>query len=442
MNKILSLLLLTLVTVTAKAEEIYLPNIQENVTGTLDGTKRLLDVNVALDGTTQNGGSTYTTGDKGGVSFAVRQDASGPLVGDGEYGPLQTDASGNLKVAATLSEEAVTAPGSSVPATVKVVGGTDGTTVRTLKTDASGELQVDVISSALPTGAATETTLGLMNAKIATVDTDDVSITSSVLPTGASTEATLSTLNGKVTAVDTGNVTIASSALPTGAATETTLSSLNTKVPANLTVTATRLLIDGSGVTQPVSLASAPLATGAATEAKQDSEISLLTTIDADTGSIAASATSIDGKLASDFGASTGAVRVAAIPGNATGIADFGAGAATIQTQRVVIANDQSAIAVTSSSVANTNSSFAEDATVGATAETFTKPANAVGFILQASSSNVGNIRWKAAGTATASSGHQLEPGRDTGFLPIATDVSYINESTTGDYIAITWVTP
>lgn len=38
--------------------------------------------------------------------------------------------------------------------------------------------------------------------------------------------------------------------------TESTLSALNTKVPANLTVNSTRLLVDGSGVTQPVSLAS------------------------------------------------------------------------------------------------------------------------------------------------------------------------------------------
>lgn len=41
--------------------------------------------------------------------------------------------------------------------------------------------------------------------------------------------------------------------LPTGAATEATLSTLNGKVPSGLTVTSTRLLIDGSGVIQPVS---------------------------------------------------------------------------------------------------------------------------------------------------------------------------------------------
>lgn len=41
--------------------------------------------------------------------------------------------------------------------------------------------------------------------------------------------------------------------LPTGAATETTLSGINTKLPSGLTVSSTRLLVDGSGVTQPIS---------------------------------------------------------------------------------------------------------------------------------------------------------------------------------------------
>lgn len=53
--------------------------------------------------------------------------------------------------------------------------------------------------------------------------------------------------------------------LPTGASTSalqtitnTSLTSIDTKLPSNLTVTSTRLLVDGSGVTQPVSMATAP----------------------------------------------------------------------------------------------------------------------------------------------------------------------------------------
>lgn len=93
-------------------------------------------------------------------------------------------------------------------------------------------LSTTVSSSALPTGAATETTLSALNTKVTAVNTGAVVISSSALPTGAATEATLSSLNGKVTAVNTGAVVISSSALPTGAATETTLSALNTKVTA------------------------------------------------------------------------------------------------------------------------------------------------------------------------------------------------------------------
>lgn len=119
---------------------------------------------------------------------------------------------------------------------------------------------VVVSSSALPTGASTSanqttgnSSLSSIDGKIVAVNTGAVVVSSSALPTGAATEATLSTLNGKVTAVNTGAVVVASSALPTGASTEATLSTLNGKVPANLTVTSTRLLVDGSGVTQPVS---------------------------------------------------------------------------------------------------------------------------------------------------------------------------------------------
>lgn len=47
------------------------------------------------------------------------------------------------------------------------------------------------------------------------------------------------------------------------------LASINTKLPNNLTVNATRLLVDGSGATQPISASVLPLPTGAATSAKQ-----------------------------------------------------------------------------------------------------------------------------------------------------------------------------
>jgi hypothetical protein len=71
--------------------------------------------------------------------------------------------------------------------------------------------------------------------------TQPISATALPLPTDASTSALQTTGN-------------------------TSLSSIDTKLPSNLTVTSTRLLVDNSGVTQPVSAASLPLPTGAATE--------------------------------------------------------------------------------------------------------------------------------------------------------------------------------
>lgn len=101
---------------------------------------------------------------------------------------------------------------------------------------ASNQSAVPISASSLPlpTGAATESTLSTLNAKVTAVNTGAVVVSSSALPTGAATESTLSTLNAKVTAVNTGAVVVSSSALPTGAATESTLSAASAKLPAAL----------------------------------------------------------------------------------------------------------------------------------------------------------------------------------------------------------------
>lgn len=90
----------------------------------------------------------------------------------------------------------------------------------------------DIIGTiSLPTGAATEATLLAASSTLTTIAGLDFA-----------TETTLSTVSGTLS-------TIAGLDF----ATETTLSALNTKIPTGLTVTSTRLLVDGSGVTQPVS---------------------------------------------------------------------------------------------------------------------------------------------------------------------------------------------
>jgi hypothetical protein len=85
----------------------------------------------------------------------------------------------------------------------------------------------------------------------------------------------------------------------------------------------------------------------------------------------------------------------------------------------------------------NTNGSNT-DSTVS-TVVTLTAPANAVGFILMNLDTSSANIRWRIGATATASSGQQLQNGRDTGFVPCAANISICAESGTQNY-NVQWI--
>lgn len=104
--------------------------------------------------------TTHVSGDFGAMALAVRNDAGGALAGtDGDYIPLTTDASGNLRTnlvtslpAGTnnigdvdvLTEPATVADGGALPAVVKIVGGYDGANAQVLLTDSSGRLAVNI----------------------------------------------------------------------------------------------------------------------------------------------------------------------------------------------------------------------------------------------------------------------------------------------------------
>ena len=84
--------------------------------------------------------------------------------------------------------------------------------VETIEGCVSGsELQVDIVSSALPSGAATAVNQTTANTSLSNIDGK------------VATQTTLASVDGKITACNTGAVVISSSALPTGAASETTL---------------------------------------------------------------------------------------------------------------------------------------------------------------------------------------------------------------------------
>ncbi len=73
------------------------------------------------------------------------------------------------------------------------------------------------------------------------------------------------------------------------------------------------------------------------------------------------------------------------------------------------------------------------------TVTTSSPSGTAMGFILMNLDTSTANIRYRLSGTATTTSGQQLQPGRDTGFIPFNGSLSLVAESGTQNY-DIQWV--
>lgn len=114
--------------------------------------------------------------------------------------------------------------------------GWDGTAFRNLKTDSDGHLQIDALSTALPTDAATETSLAKvvtaieliddLRAALDSVGTDELNA-HVAKKAGAWTTLALDTFSRLSVSVD-------GSVLPTGAATETSLQGIEDNIPDQL----------------------------------------------------------------------------------------------------------------------------------------------------------------------------------------------------------------
>lgn len=116
----------------------------------------------------------------------------------------------------------------------------------------------------------------------------------------------------------------------------------------------------------------------------------------------------------------------------------------------VTLASDQASIPVAATLSAETTkvigtvntkgkpltSQFNELLTLS-TVQTFTAPANAVGAIIQAQDNNATNIRIKQGGTATTTSGIQMQAGRSEN-LTNGSDISVCSESGT-NAICVIW---
>lgn len=292
-------------------------------------------------------------------------------------------------------------------------------------------------------------------------------------------------------------VSASSLPLPSGAATaanqttqiselqdiEADIEAMSAKLPATLgqktMANSLAVVIASDQSAVPVSAASLPLPTGAATEA---------------------TLSSLNGKVANDFGASSGAVRTASQVGNSTGAADFNSGAAGAQTLRTVLATRHEAaatplasrlsdgadfissealaasqktvstltkmlttlgvmlgwdgtahreIAVTTTGLVKTTTGTGSaqadggsvsNATVDATADTVSAPANAIGFILAADDDNADPIYWAIGSTATSTNGQRMAPGRDSGFVPCGANISVLGSANNPRY-NIQWFT-
>jgi hypothetical protein len=125
----------------------------------------------------------------------------------------------------TASLDSEQTNGGSLPAKQIIIGGYDGSNVRAIKTDAAGELQVDISSSALPSGAATAALQTAGNNILTTIDADTSSLAGCVsgtevqvdvvasLPAGTNAIGKLAANSG----VDIGDVDVTSlPSIPTG----------------------------------------------------------------------------------------------------------------------------------------------------------------------------------------------------------------------------------
>lgn len=163
------------------------------------------------------------------------------------------------------SNASVSLNGQPIPSSSTLIAGSDGSNLQPIAVDGLGQLQVDVLTSALPSGAATEAKQDAGNASLVSIDSS-----------ASAAAASLASIDGKLSdpmPIDGGN--------------------------------ANAVKVDGSAVTQPISAASLPLPTGAATEATSANiytEVGYISNgiiaIDAATTASAASLASIDGKLA------------------------------------------------------------------------------------------------------------------------------------------------
>lgn len=193
----------------------------------------------------------------------------------------------------------------------------------------ANRIQVDVVSSALPTGAATEATLSSIDGKTPNLGQ---------AANAASVPVTLSTeQDALLSAIDASTQALSNATAEPGVGTTDNRGLAVGGVDG--TGDFYRFLVDTNGV-QTVSIGTSALPTGAATLAEQQAQTAILTTIDADTSALAGAVvgTEVQVDIVASLPAGTnniGDVDVLTLP------VSFDTGASDATTQRVVLATGQ-----------------------------------------------------------------------------------------------------
>lgn len=338
-----------------------------------------------------------------------------------------------LPIAGTIvaTNPSVSGNNAPIPTSSTLIGGEDGGQLKPISVNSTGGvnyLKVDTSgfispSAATSTNQVTEiASLQSIDGKLTSVNVGTIpsipagtnnigsltNITGTVsLPTGASTSANQTTANASLSSID-------------GKLTSVTVGTLPS-IPAGSNSIGSIIDITGN----------ISLPTGASTSANQTTANASLSSIDSKLTSVSVGA--ITGPVALPTGAATSALQTQISNQLPT---TLGA-KTTVNSMAVNIASDQ--VVNVKPSVASTGSGSSAGATVS-TVITLTAPANATGFILQNIDTSTANVRWAIGRTATATLGQQLQPGRDSGFVPCSSNVSLVAESGTQTY-DIQWVT-
>lgn len=351
-------------------------------------------------------------------------------IGDGTN-RLGITALNEAKVIDAALNAAITTEGGAQPANVVVVGGHNGAGVaRHFLVDASGRLAVNVNTSALPTGASTSALQTTGNTSLSSIDTKLTSqataanqtaqstLFGAVTETAPATDTASSGLNGRLQRIAQ-RVTSLIALFPTALGQGTMATSMKVVLPS-----------DQSAI--PVTMAAVP--TGGATSALQTTGNTSLGNIDTDIGATADAVATTD----------TGTFSLIALTKRvAQNITTMSAKLPTALGAQVA-GSSISVVQASSSSFSVVDlvrvPTYGQSLVITqATAITLTAPLTARTMKVQADNTNSVNLRYKIAATPTASSGHQLEPGRSEDWT-VAGDVVVIAESTASDQkIYVTW---